>query len=377
MGVGRAEPPGRQALTLAARLRQTCGQLIVGGYVGEEPTSSFLASLRRGHRAGAILFRRNLPSWEAGHAASARLQEEAGPNAGLIAVDQEGGRVQRFGPPVLRVPPMRVLAREAHLVREVAETLGRQLLAIGLNVDFAPVLDVDTNPDNPVIGDRSFSRDAAEVAKLGVAWLCGLQDAGVAACGKHFPGHGDTSLDSHLALPSVDGTPERLRALEIVPFRAAVEAGVDAIMTAHIVVRAVNPEHPATLCRELVRGWLREDLGFRGVVFSDDLEMGAIAGRYEVPGAAVEAVRAGCDIVLICKSERWQDQAHEALVHEAERDARFRERCERAAERSRDLQRRRPVRRVSGSADLVALFADARELQERLQALQSSASSTS
>ena len=178
-------------------LSETCGQLLVGGYLGEAPSPSFLDALRRKHRAGAILFKRNLPSWQAGYEASRQLVEAAGAALSpIVAVDQEGGRVQRFATPVLRVPAMRKLAAAADdaLVLETANALGGQLALLGFNVDFAPVLDVDTNPNNPVIGDRSFSRDPEVVARLGRLWLQGLQASGVAACGKHFPGHGDTSV---------------------------------------------------------------------------------------------------------------------------------------------------------------------------------------
>lgn len=357
-----------QVVTAAERLSVTCGQLIVGGYLGEEPSPTFLDALRRGHRAGAILFKRNLPSWQAGHLACRQLLEAtAGEVSPLLGVDQEGGRVQRFGAPVLQLPSMRRLASQGDvaLVTEAARTLGEQLARIGFNIDFAPVLDVDTNPDNPVIGDRSFSRDAGEVARLGTRWLEGLQGAGVAACGKHFPGHGDTSVDSHLDLPVVDTTLERLQQVELAPFRAAVAAGIDSLMSAHIVVRSVTRDVPATLSPEIIEGWLRRDLGFEGVVFTDDLEMRAIADRYEVGGAAVQAVRAGCDVLLICRSERWQAEAHTALVREAERDSTFRQRCEQSAQRCRALRARRPARPAGEPAAVQATFQSAEALQQR------------
>ncbi|MFW5740368.1 MAG: beta-N-acetylhexosaminidase [Myxococcota bacterium] len=358
-------------MTATERLSVTCGQLLVGGYLGERPPDTFLDALRRGHRAGAILFKRNLPSWEVGHAACAQLVNAAGNAPPLLGVDQEGGRVQRFGPPVLQVPSMRSLAgvRDPSLVFDTARELGTQLRDIGFNIDFAPVLDVDTNPNNPVIGDRSFSRDPEEVARLGTLWLQGLQEAGIAACGKHFPGHGDTSVDSHLELPTVETSVERLHAVELVPFRAAVAAGVDAIMSAHIVVRSVTKDVPATLSPVVMGGWLRDEMQFDGVIFSDDLEMHAIADRYEVGGAAVQAVRAGCDLLLICKSERWQNEAHTALVKEAERDGVFRARCEEAAVRSRRLRAKRPPRPVSDLAQLWARFEAAQSLQARLERL--------
>ena len=358
-------------MTPSQHLSETCGQLVVGGYLGHDPTPTFLAELQQGRRAGAILFKRNLPSWEAGHAASVKLSEAAGTNLSpIVSLDQEGGRVARLGPPVIKIPSMRRLgdAGDEALAGEVAQTLGSQLLRIGFNLNFAPVLDVDTNPDNPVIGDRSFSRDPEVVARMGAAWVRGLQASSVAACGKHFPGHGDTTVDSHLDLPSVDTPIERLQQVELLPFRVAVEAGVDALMSAHIVVRAVSNAFPATLCAEILRRWLREQMGFQGVIFSDDLEMKAIADRWDVGAAAVLAVRAGCDVLLICKNELWQSEAHHALVREAEKDAAFRQRCERAAARCRALRARRPL--VAGSPSRVqADFASVSALQRRLDAL--------
>ena len=332
--------------SVAQQISRLCGQLIVGGYVGEEPTSTFLTAIRHGELAGAILFKRNLPSWRAGYHASRTIAEATTDGVSpIMAIDQEGGRVQRLGSPTLQLPAMRRFAAcDAPLVSEVARTLGTQLLQLGFNVNFAPVLDVDTNPANPVIGDRSFSHDPKVVARLGVAFLLGLQSGGVAACGKHFPGHGDTTVDSHVGLPIVDATTQRWQDTELVPFQAAIDAGIDSLMSAHIVVTCVDQNRPATLQSAILTGWLRERMGFDGVVFSDDLEMGAITTQYGVGHAAVEAVRAGCDVLLICRREDRQAEAHEALVHEAETCTPFRIQCERAAARCRALRERRPLR---------------------------------
>lgn len=355
-------------------LSRLCGQLIVGGYVGEVPTSTFLHAVRRGERAGAILFKRNLPSWQAGHNASLLLADaakdtESELGSPIVAVDQEGGRVQRLGPPLLQLPNMRVFgaAGDEELVVQVARMLGNQLLQVGFNVNFAPVLDVDTNPANPVIGDRSFSRDPKVVARFGVAFALGLQASGVAACGKHFPGHGDTSIDSHLGLPSVDMSLQRLLETELVPFRAAVNAGVDALMSAHIVVNCFDGAQPATLSPTVLHGVLREKMGFNGVVFSDDLEMGAITTQFDVGSASVRALRAGCDVLLICKSEDVQAKVHEALIHEAEAEPQFRLRCEEAAHRCRVLRKCRPLKTAKNPEKID--WQGSRDLQKRMEAL--------
>lgn len=352
---------------------RTCGALILGGYVGEVPTVSFLDRLAAGRIGGAILFRRNLPSVQSGYdSARAILARAPAGQPPWISVDQEGGRVRRLLSPVLQLPSMRSLASagDAALVARCAGVLGRQLLDLGFNVNFAPVLDVDTNPANPVIGDRSFGREPGVVGEMGTAFALGLQGAGVVACGKHFPGHGDTAVDSHLALPRVDSTMGRLHDVELAPFRAAIQAGIDAVMSAHIVCPAIEPEVPATLSHQAITTLLRAQLGFEGVVFSDDLEMKAIAERYTLGAAAVAAVRAGCDVVCICKSEAWQEEAHAALVKECERDAAFLARCTQAAERGLRLRQARPPRparswaQALSSCETNVAQALARELDE-------------
>jgi beta-N-acetylhexosaminidase len=250
--------------------------------------------------------------------------------------------VQRLGPPVLQLPPMRALGRidDAAVTQRAAEVLGRQLRALGFNLDFAPVLDVDSNPDSPVIGDRSFGDDPARVARHGAAFARGLHAAGVAACGKHFPGHGDAALDSHLALPRVTHGRERLDRVELAPFRA-LAAELDAIMTAHIVFEALDADRPATLSPATLEGVLRGALGFNGVIFSDDLEMKAISQHLGVADAACEAIAAGCDALLICSQPELCLQAHAALVERAEREPAFAARLRAAAQRNLDARRTR------------------------------------
>ncbi len=201
-------------------------------------------------------------------------------------------------------------------------------------MNFAPVLDVNTCAGNPVIGDRAFGSDPETCARFGTAWIRGLQATGLLACGKHFPGHGDTRLDSHVDLPSVEQPRERLESVELVPFRAAAAAGVASMMTAHVVYAALDARVPATLSRAVCTD-LREAIGFQGMLVSDDLEMKAIGERWSIEEAAVAAVAAGCDALLVCWSQEKQDRALEALVREAERSPAFRARCEEARGRVR------------------------------------------
>lgn len=299
-------------------LRAAAGRVLVGGFPGETLHGDFRGLVEEGLVGGAILFARNLRGLE--HAASlvSELRALASPLGAplLVSIDQEGGRVQRLRAPFPELPPMRSvgdLGRKS-VARRAGVLIGECLAMAGFTQNYAPVLDVDSNPDNPVIGDRSFSRDPSAVARLGAAYIDGLQSAGVAACGKHFPGHGDTSKDSHLELPTLPHGRERLEAIELVPFRAAVRAGVASIMTAHVLFPALDPAHPATLSEHVIEALLRRGMGFDGVIVSDDLEMKAVADHYGVEDAAIRAIRAGCDQLLICHQPELVRRAHQALV---------------------------------------------------------------
>jgi beta-N-acetylhexosaminidase len=223
----------------------------------------------------------------------------------------------------------------------VAERLGRlvarELTACGIDYDYAPVLDVDTNPNNPVIADRSFSRDPARVARLGIAFAKGLEAGGVASCAKHFPGHGDTSQDSHKVLPRLAHDRERLWQVELVPFVAAARAGIASVMTAHVRFEAFD-RLPATLSPQALQ-LLRRDVGFEGACISDDLEMKAIADTYGVVDGAELAISAGCDGVLVCHTLALQHQAIDGIARGARAGPLPRERLAEAAARMEKLQR--------------------------------------
>ncbi len=339
-------------MTSSFALPVLCGQLLVGGFASPLLSPTFRQAIERGERGGAILFRRNLTGSLGDVASLTRsIGEAAAPDLPpLIGVDQEGGRVARLGSPVIRLPAMRALGQlgDVGLVDRVAKALGAQLAALGFTMNFAPVLDVDTCPASPVIGDRSFSGDPSTVARLGAAFASGLQAGGVLACGKHFPGHGDTRVDSHKDLPHVAHPRARLDAVELVPFRDLTAGTCAALMTAHVVYDALDAERPATLSRRIAHDLLRTELGWTGLVVSDDLEMKAIADRLPIEQSAVQAVRAGCDLLLVCASEDLQDRAHAGLVRAAERDVSFREQVEASVARGLEVRRRRPPRPVAG-----------------------------
>jgi beta-N-acetylhexosaminidase len=293
------------------------------GFHGTSPSPEVLELLRRGVH-GVILFARNVESAEQVATLAAELKRAAGRPL-LVAIDQEGGRVARLRAPqgFTELPPMRALGESGDeaLAREVGALLGRELRAVGVDQDYAPVVDVDTNPANPVIGDRAFSRDPAAVGRLGAALAAGLQAEGVAACAKHFPGHGDTSQDSHKDLPRLPHDLARLREVELAPFRTLARAGVAAVMTAHVVFEALDPRRPATLSPEVMR-LLRDEVGFRGCAVSDDLEMKAVAEHFPLEEAAPGAVLAGVDALLVCHRADVQHRAID-LVRIAAEDGRI------------------------------------------------------
>ena len=302
-------------------LRRQIGRLLIAGFNGEQVPVELRSLAREFGLGGVILFARNIaePEQVAGLSyEAARLDPEL---PLWVSVDQEGGRVARLKAPFTEWPPMATLGRsgDVRLAERFARALAAELKAVGITLDFAPVLDIHSNPKNPVIGDRALAEKAEEVARLGGAIIRGLQGEGVAACGKHFPGHGDTATDSHLELPLVEHPPDRLRQVELVPFKAAIDAQVATLMTAHVFVPSLDADRPATLSRRIVTDILRKELGFGGVILSDDLEMKAIASHHAVPAAAVMAVDAGCDGLLICSGNcDLQAQALEALVHAVE-----------------------------------------------------------
>ena len=317
------------------------GQLLFAGFDGTSLPGDLANLLRQGRVGGVVLFDRNLarvpppPPGRGGAPSDALLLDhvaiaaliraihEAAPAdvPAVIAIDQEGGRVQRLLEPWTRWPPMRRVGEVADdtRTREVAAGLAIELRDLGITLDFAPVVDVDTNPDNPVIGDRSFARTPQEVSRHASLMIEVMQAHGVAACAKHFPGHGDTVSDSHHELPRLPHDMDRLREIELPPFRAAVEAGVASIMTAHVVFEALDAKRPATLSPD-VMNVLREELGYDGLVFSDDLEMKAVSDHYNPRQMVDGALVADVDSMLVCSHVGLRAEVLSAL--EAQRDAR-------------------------------------------------------
>jgi beta-N-acetylhexosaminidase len=317
-------------------LARNAGQMLLAGFDGTSLPRSVETALSRSELGGVILFARNIvePRQVAELNLSAQSAAEGHPLP-FISVDQEGGRVQRLKEPLTRVPPMFDVGRagDARLATRVGSVLGEELEALGFNLDYAPDADVWTNPENTVIGDRAFSTDPAVVARYAGALALGLLQSGIVPCAKHFPGHGDTLLDSHLDLPVVQHDLERLDRIELEPFRSLIRGGIPMIMTAHILVPSIDTRHPITFSENGLQQLLRNQLGYQGVIISDDLEMKAVADRYDVEEMVALGLRAGIDIFLVCRSEEMWTRAFETLVKLGEKNSHDRDRIAASANR--------------------------------------------
>ena len=331
------------------------GELLIFGFEGTRAPPELLQRIADGRAAGVILFARNLGAPDEIVALTRALQQAA-PTDGppiIVSIDQEGGRVQRIKQPLTLWPPMARVAAVADLAytEAVGRAVGLEVAALGFNVDYAPVLDVHTNPSNPIIGDRAFGTEPGAAAAQALAFWRGLESAGVRGCGKHFPGHGDTATDSHLELPHVDGDEARLRAVELSPFGEAARAGVPMFMTAHVVYPAIDAA-PATMSRRWLGEIARGQLGYGGVIVSDDLDMKAVSARWPTGETVLRSLAAGCDCFLACRDARIQAEAEAAL----EGDVTIRQRMEESGARLRAF--RSTLRHFDATSDWRALPLD-------------------
>ncbi len=304
-------------------------QLVMLGFDQPSLNDDFRHRLAEHDLGGVFLYGDALGPAEQVQALTAEIQSHARELPLFIAVDQDGGRVQEWGPPHHEPLPSAAQvgfdydqSGELIEVTVLAMEVGTRLAEVGINLDFAPVLDVNTNPDNPIIGDRSFGGQPERVVELGCAFIEGLHASGVLACGKHFPGHGDTALDSHTALPVVNHGTEHLWAVELLPFGAAISRGLQTIMTAHVVYPAWDPERAATISPTILEGVLRQELGFGGLIFTDDLKMQGLRDRHDLIDASLLALDAGCDVLLSATEHDRQDLLLDALAKE-HRDGRL------------------------------------------------------
>ncbi len=302
-------------------LEEQIGQLLMVGFLGNTPSQEIIELIQRHHVGNILLFSRNVRDARQVLELTQSLQmiaKEAGQRYPLlIAIDQENGIVQRLGEAVTIFPGNMALGATGseEMAYKVALATGSELKALGINMNLAPVVDINNNPANPVIGVRSFGEDPQQVARFGTAMVKGYQAAGILSCLKHFPGHGDTAVDSHLALPMIPYSLERLAEVELVPFRSGIEAGAESAMIAHVAFPALTKRDSllATLSPAIVRGLLREQLGFNGVIVSDCMEMKAVSETYGTERAAVMALQAGVDLVLVSHHYTRQVGSIEAI----------------------------------------------------------------
>lgn len=323
-------------------LDEKIGQMFIVGFEGYEPNDSLRKMIMNNYVGGVILFRRNIKNPEqllglinsiksinsvdiadtgAIPADDTAMRNTVDTSNGcgripiFISVDEEGGSVSRMPVQYKAIPSCLSIGKinDAELSYNIGGLLAKEVKSVGFNMNFAPVLDIWSNPQNTVIGDRSFGSTAEIVSSLGVQTMKGLSGGGVIPVVKHFPGHGDTVVDSHIGLPEVEYNMERLKSFELVPFQAAIENKADAVMIAHILMNSIDAENPSTLSKAVITDLLRDRMGFDGVVITDDMTMGAILKNYNVGDAAVKSVAAGSDIILVCHGFDKQQEAIDAL----------------------------------------------------------------
>ena len=302
---------------LGMSLDEKIGQLVIVGLDGYTTDEHARQMIEEYNVGGFILFKSNIKS---SHQMLELLNSLKSINQAskvplFLSVDEEGGRVSRLPGEFLNIPSNKIIGKlnNSSVSYKVGSIIGEELKAFGMNMNFAPVLDINSNPKNPVIGDRSFGTGPDLVSKLGVQTMQGLQSQNIIPVIKHFPGHGDTSTDSHVGLPRVNNDLKRLRSFELRPFADAIENGAEAVMVAHILLPKIDPENPASFSKTIISDILRRDMEFDGVVITDDFTMGAIVKNYNIGQAAVKSILAGSDIVLVCHDYEKQKAVISAL----------------------------------------------------------------
>ena len=321
------KPDEKQLLATVKKMtdRELAGQMIVCGFTGTELSPQFKAFLKKYSLSNVILFSDNMRTVEQTRRICSEIQAVVKETTGFeafVCADQEGGKIVRLPKELLSLKGASFYAKNKSSadVFKAGVLTAKQLRLCGINVDFAPVMDINSNPKNPIIGERSYGDKAATVVEYGFQMASGLQSGGVVCAVKHFPGHGDTDTDSHLALPRVNKTYRQLQQFELVPFKAAVEAKIPIVMTAHIMFPKIDSKYPATMSHKILTGILREDLGFDGIIITDDLEMAAIRKNFGIVNGALSAIKAGADMVCISVYSDGADEISDAFVKNLSRD---------------------------------------------------------
>ena len=352
-------------------LKEQAGQMLIAGFEGTTLNAETEDLIVNHHVGGFILFERNYESPEQLHRLLRDMQGLAASTpCGLplfISVDQEGGRIARLKEPFTSFPTPILLdkIRSEELAREYGRALTAELADVGINMDYAPVLDVHTNPDNPVIGDRAFSSDPEWAARLAGAFLHGCRESGMIPVGKHFPGHGDTHLDSHLDLPTVERSQEELERIELEPFRQTIANGLEAVMTAHVMYPAWDPDHPATFSKTILKTLLRQQLGFEGLIISDDLEMKAVEKYCAFETFAERGVAAGLDVFLVCHNRDKVLGLRDQLIQGVEDNRIDKEKVEASCRRIVELKKR--IRSVPAQTPDVTAWKTHHQIVDQIQ----------
>lgn len=297
-------------------LDEKIGQLTIVGVEGTEINENTKELIQKYHVGGVIFFKENISSRNQALTLVKSLKDINGSSIPLfLGVDEEGGRVSRMPAEYKKLPSSGTIGKKNNeeISKKIGEILGEEVSSIGFNLDFAPVLDINSNPKNPIIGDRSFGNNSELVSKLGVATMKGIQSKNIISAVKHFPGHGDTSVDSHKGLPTVSNDIKRLRSFELIPFEKAIDNGADMVMVAHILLPNIDKTYPSSLSKVVISDILRKELGFNGVIITDDMTMGAITLNYDINKAAVTSLKAGSDIVLVCHDYKKEKTVIESI----------------------------------------------------------------
>ncbi|KPU44769.1 beta-hexosaminidase precursor [Oxobacter pfennigii] len=285
-------------------LDEKIGQMVISGVDGYSISNTTVKLIEDYHVGGFIILGENVKSTNQllDMVNSLKARNAANKIPLFLSIDQEGGRIDRMPADFKRLPANKAIGAvgSEEFSYNIGKIISQELNAFGFNMDFAPVLDINSNPKNPIIGDRSFGGSADIVTILGIQTMKGIGSGGIIPVVKHFPGHGDTLVDSHVGLPAVYNDIERLKSFELVPFTQAVKDEVDAVMVAHILLPEIDPQYPSSMSKIIITDILRKDLNFDGVVITDDMTMGAITKNYDIGDASVKSVSAGSDIILVC-----------------------------------------------------------------------------
>lgn len=303
-------------------LDEKIGQMVLVGFDGYTINEYSREMIEKYKIGGFVLYKRNIKNSEQVLSLINSLKNVNSINqvSLFIAVDEEGGKITRMPKELKKFPSNKRIAEaeDADLSFKVGEVIGEELKSFGFNMNFAPVLDINSNPQNPIIGNRSFGSTENIVSKLGIQTMKGMQSKKIIPVIKHFPGHGDTSIDSHLELPSVNNDLDRLRNFELIPFSKAIRNNADAVMVAHILLPKIDSGNPATFSKTIITDILRNDLNFNGIVITDDMEMRAISKNFNIEDASIKSIIAGSDIILVCHTYNKQVAVINALKNAVE-----------------------------------------------------------